>query len=1264
MAKNHGGQENRRKTESERRRLQAFFWQRREAEVANLFPSLKTCWPKITIRNFWTYSTRDRRRRENEIKYKLITIHPNPGPRDKSDEGKRKRRERRYAKRKEKREAKEKSSQDKHLNIITWNVQGMSVGTHNKRKLKSVAAYVNKNKWDAALLTEVRAKDSGTVWLGEGLNLVAVRYTKRAAILLRGRLLKKWCEEGQRSEEDARTITIKIGELALVSTYLPVYKGNNAQEIEEERHVLKTHIERISRSQILVVGGDFNAHVGAGEDRPGTCGKFGIGISNQQGRDFLEWLEENNLCHINSFYQHQRRGTWFSVPLQRWFEIDGFIMRNDQRHRFVRKICTVGEASLSDHKPKKIKIETQIKKKSWTRQKPKKRPRIVWEKLRNDQTATTYKQRVDELLAEEAELEIHAADDTGDWDLIAKTVTKAAEEVCGVEEKFIENAWMVGREEEINTMTNEITAAINQRNDLMERYRIEVQNRDNLTVQIEAAKNRLKTARKTLKRTTTGWERDYWETIIQECKEAGESYNTSQMYKSLKKLGTRGQTKSSATTKLTKDDFKVHFSKISANRFENNPEEIDEVVNKINDIRNTEEARTWNQKLNELPTSQEIFKEMDLMRESAPGEDNVRLIYLQKAGPEMKIKVTKMIQYMFTHDATDWKESLKAGIVIPLYKRKGDKDVEGNYRGVCLLAMASRILARVLASRLREWAEEMKLMDDDQSGFRKGRATADVSQIMFRIQEDTEDLEKRIDAAGEQFPEEERPTARLLDLKKAYPRVNKYALWAILERYGLKGNFLKTIQNLHETTVYKVQTREGESKTWLQERGLREGCPSSPILFNIFHQVVMRLAASSRKRKAEEQNMEAGITFSWVPGSYFPSEHTWEKYNSEAKKVKLDKALFADDTTLAGKKKEIEQGVAETKKIINCFEERNNDEKEETLDFGTEDSKKIRMLGSWMGWEEDLSQRVKRAGAAWAKVRNRLKGSKLSKKTQARIVEACVESTLLFDCQARTWRKGELKRLQQFMDKRYRTIWARRHTAPLIQMQERQKNMQDVRNELGVKSIRWKVEKRVLERIGHIFRMPDDRMVKVATLGWLEDLEGWNKVPGKKRKTVLYWKGLIKEAGWDWTRVGDMSKDRKAWKSKVMERMKHVEDWEKKGGKSTLQSRGPRNSTPEETSLTCEECNKVCKSKAGLTNHIKRMHNISSQKTVFKCENCNEEFNQKANLINHKKKCTGEVQEASKYVPKYVECDLCGIMKSASNLSRHRKVCPNNNNGD
>ena len=42
--------------------------------------------------------------------------------------------------------------------------------------------------------------------------------------------------------------------------------------------------------------------------------------------------------------------------------------------------------------------------------------------------------------------------------------------------------------------------------------------------------------------------------------------------------------------------------------------------------------------------------------------------------------------------------------------------------------------------------------------------------------------------------------ARLLDLEKAYPRVNKPFMWGMLKRAGLGGNFLRALMDLHETT--------------------------------------------------------------------------------------------------------------------------------------------------------------------------------------------------------------------------------------------------------------------------------------------------------------------------------------------------------------------------------------------------------------------------------------------------------------------------------
>ena len=63
----------------------------------------------------------------------------------------------------------------------------------------------------------------------------------------------------------------------------------------------------------------------------------------------------------------------------------------------------------------------------------------------------------------------------------------------------------------------------------------------------------------------------------------------------------------------------------------------------------------------------------------------------------------------------------------------------------------------------------------------------------------------------------------------------------------------------------------------MPDRGLREGCPSSPPLFNIYHQAVMRIAAKKRKKRAEEKGQVAGVVVKWVPGSAFPSEKVGKK---------------------------------------------------------------------------------------------------------------------------------------------------------------------------------------------------------------------------------------------------------------------------------------------------------------------------------------------------------------------------------------------------
>ena len=68
------------------------------------------------------------------------------------------------------------------------------------------------------------------------------------------------------------------------------------------------------------------------------------------------------------------------------------------------------------------------------------------------------------------------------------------------------------------------------------------------------------------------------------------------------------------------------------------------------------------------------------------------------------------------------------------------------------------------------------------------------------------------------------------------------------------------------------------------------------------------------------------------------------------------------------------------------------------------------------------------------------------------------------------------------MDKCWWYALSNRNGELLRQMQMRGENMYDVRVRLGVKSLQFKIEKRVLERVEHAMRMKNESLTKVAVL--------------------------------------------------------------------------------------------------------------------------------------------------------------------------------------
>ena len=336
----------------------------------------------------------------------------------------------------------------------------------------------------------------------------------------------------------------------------------------------------------------------------------------------------------------------------------------------------------------------------------------------------------------------------------------------------------------------------------------------------------------------------------------------------------------------------------------------------------------------------------------------------------------------------------------------------------------------------------------------------------------------------------------------------------------------------------------------------------------------------------------------------------------------ITESLFADDTTVLGKACEVDEATQFIKESLALFEKRTNDAKKERARLGKMEAKNIKMLGVYLGREKDIYQRLRKGALIFARIRKHFTSSRLSKRTQALVLDTCVESTMLFNCNTRPFYKSEMKQLQKAMYKRYRLIWGSGNKVPLREMEEKHVNMWNVRRQLGVKSIRTKIKIAHLRCIGHVVRLPDNRLVKRIVLGWNAELEGLTKARRRQQTTLSYWRKLLTDAAIPHENLQKIVTNRKRWNSEVNYRRKWLKMYECQQRHQNQKSENRRLPGRETlhvpvthltTEFTCEAeggC-KNCKSKAGVAIQKKIMHKMLQTPIEITCVHFRRIFNQK-----------------------------------------------------
>ena len=380
------------------------------------------------------------------------------------------------------------------------------------------------------------------------------------------------------------------------------------------------------------------------------------------------------------------------------------------------------------------------------------------------------------------------------------------------------------------------------------------------------------------------------------------------------------------------------------------------------------------------------------------------------------------------------------------------------------------------------------------------------------------------------------------DIEKAYPRVCRGVLCDLLSRWGCDQSLLRVIQKLHGGTSYKVRVHGGMSSFFVLERGLREGCPSSPVLFNIYHAAVMMDFRARRKEAASRGQMDEGLDWvAQVDGGLFRPRSSRKRGRCQLRTV-LGDVEFADDTvtcSAASFAPAVEQLFDET---LNDWSQRRNVGKTERLlvvpnaprvQVGVAEPscaearprvKVVRHVGGLLSadgrHDHDTSySRARRMvgmiARSWSRGQKDKRGrsSPLSLPLRLRLMKAHVDPILSTFCRSRSWTKAQLRSLKCAQAYSLRRAFG----VDRFSMQEEHisdKMFQAADWEPIDSIIQWAC----WTWLGHVARMHIPALPKLALWGWPSTSKAGSKrrLQGSWLKAVLAKTSLSAR---DWFRI-------------------------------------------------------------------------------------------------------------------------------------------------
>ncbi|KAK3572924.1 hypothetical protein QTP86_010563 [Hemibagrus guttatus] len=311
-------------------------------------------------------------------------------------------------------------------NLESWRFalerRGMKV---SHRKGRELADVMERRKVDILCVQETRWKGSKARSIGAGFKLFYYGVdSKRNGV---GVVLK---EEFVRNVLEVKRVSDRVMSLKLefegvmlnvVSGYAPQV-GCELEEKERFWSELDEVMESIPTGERVVIGADFNGHVGEGNtgDKE-VMGKFGVKERNLEGQMVVDFAKRMDMAVVNTYFQkrEEHRVTYKSGG--RRTQVDYILCRRGNLKEISDCKVVVGESVARQHRMVVCRMTLMVCKKK--RSKIEKKTK--WWKLKKEECCEEFRQKLRQALGGQVVL-------PDDWETTAEVIRETGRKVLGV----------------------------------------------------------------------------------------------------------------------------------------------------------------------------------------------------------------------------------------------------------------------------------------------------------------------------------------------------------------------------------------------------------------------------------------------------------------------------------------------------------------------------------------------------------------------------------------------------------------------------------------------------------------------------------------------------------------------------------------------------------------------------------------------------------------------------------------------------------------